>query len=395
MSESMNMPRGATRKHLLTSVSTMVLIASVCAGGPAFAGSAGEAPLWIELGSHAETIHDSNTAFSLPFGSAIPPGGLSGPLVGGVALLREFGDDAGITFRPENSDWVFSASVTYGRARGKHRAFHQSQPVPTTSVSYYRHYFPSTPAFNRTATYPAKITADTIDADTVGSESHLMIDFAVGKDVGLGIFGRHGTSTLSAGVRFAQLNTVVHIARFSAIAGVHASHFLASTPTCCSGYIKIVEGNNQVWDNLTGKPQGRHEFRGVGPSISWTASAPIAGSTQNGLSLDWGINAALLFGKQKTKAQHRTHVVTSCYVGGCASRSPYDDTSRTEHTKTVTVPNLGGFAGFSYRVEDVKISLGYRADFFFHALDTGIAGQHSDTRGFYGPFASLSFGLGD
>jgi len=393
----MNKRPGATRTHLLTTVSAMALIASAWAGEPAMAsGSAGDPPLWIELGSHAYSVSDSDSVFTLPFGSTIPPGGLSGPLVDGVLLSRGYGDDGKITFRPGNSNWVFSASVTYGRARGKGNSVHQSLPVSTATVSYYRHYFPSTPAFNRTAVYPAKIKADTIDADVVNTESHLIVDFAVGRDVGLGLFGGHATSTLSAGARFLQLNSTVTIARFSAVAGVHASHFLASTPTCCSGYIKIVEGDNQVWYNLSGNPRGLHRFTGVGPSLSWSASAPLAGrSQQDGLSLDWGINAALIFGKQKDEARHETKVLTSCYPGGCRDRTPHEDTSRTEQTRTVTVPNLGGFAGLSYRVENVKISLGYRADFFFGALDTGVAGKRSETRGYYGPFASLSFGLGD
>jgi hypothetical protein len=41
-----------------------------------------------------------------------------------------------------------------------------------------------------------------------------------------------------------------------------------------------------------------------------------------------------------------------------------------------------------------EISLGYRADFFFGAVDGGLSTPEKETRGFYGPFAKISVGLG-
>jgi hypothetical protein len=38
--------------------------------------------------------------------------------------------------------------------------------------------------------------------------------------------------------------------------------------------------------------------------------------------------------------------------------------------------------------------LGYRADFFFGAVDGGLGTSEKETRGFYGPFAKISVGLG-
>ena len=59
------------------------------------------------------------------------------------------------------------------------------------------------------------------------------------------------------------------------------------------------------------------------------------------------------------------------------------------------MPNLGGFAGLSYRMQDFKVSFGYRADFFFNAIDGGIDTRKEENRGFFGPYASISVGLGD
>lgn len=48
-------------------------------------------------------------------------------------------------------------------------------------------------------------------------------------------------------------------------------------------------------------------FQGVGPSISWNASAPIGGQPDSGeVALDWGVNAAVLFGRQKARTHHQS-----------------------------------------------------------------------------------------
>jgi hypothetical protein len=41
-----------------------------------------------------------------------------------------------------------------------------------------------------------------------------------------------------------------------------------------------------------------------------------------------------------------------------------------------------------------KVSLGYRGDFFFGAIDGGVESRKTYNRSFYGPFASVSIGLG-
>ena len=74
----------------------------------------------------------------------------------------------------------------------------------------------------------------------------------------------------------------------------------------------------------------------------------------------------------------------------------YDVTNVTNLTrgKKVVIPNVGGSLGISYRLPAVKLSLGYRADVFFNAVDGGVETRKSYSRGFYGPFASVSIGIG-
>ena len=67
-----------------------------------------------------------------------------------------------------------------------------------------------------------------------------------------------------------------------------------------------------------------------------------------------------------------------------------------DHTRSrsVVVPNVGGFAGLSVKYPNVKVSFGYKADFFFGAMDGGIDVRRTEDVGFHGPYASVSIGLG-
>jgi hypothetical protein len=72
----------------------------------------------------------------------------------------------------------------------------------------------------------------------------------------------------------------------------------------------------------------------------------------------------------------------------------YDHAGAVSRNKSVTVPNIGGLASVSWRYSAAKVSMGYRADYYFGVLDGGIAAAKKEDRGFYGPFVSVSVGLG-
>jgi iron complex outermembrane recepter protein len=140
-------------------------------------------------------------------------------------------------------------------------------------------------------------------------------------------------------------------------------------------------------------------FRGLGPSLSWNASAFVLGSTDNGgMALDWGANAALLFGRQKAQGHHQTvgdyYKTRPFKYTGIVSSRHIQRSGNPDRSRTVIVPNVGGFAGLSFRFPNAKVSLGYRADFFFGAMDGGIDTAHKENVGFYGPFATVSVGIG-
>src|SRR6185437_1919946 len=101
------------------------------------------------------------------------------------------------------------------------------------------------------------------------------------------------------------------------------------------------------------------------------------------LLIDWSVNAALLFGRQQTKVHHQT---TGRYHSGKYAQglsityqpTPVDKT----RSRNVTVPNVGGSVGLSWQLQNFKASFGYKADFFFGAVDGGIDVRKSENRAF-------------
>jgi hypothetical protein len=93
------------------------------------------------------------------------------------------------------------------------------------------------------------------------------------------------------------------------------------------------------------------------------------------------------------KESHRT---SGYYPQGCnCSRLPsYTRAGNAARSRSVTIPNLGGFAGLSLKFPNAKVSFGYRGDFFIGAMDTGMDTRKTSTVGFYGPYATISIGLG-
>ena len=163
----------------------------------------------------------------------------------------------------------------------------------------------------------------------------------------------------------------------------------------------------KYFTNFNGQAQNHRSFTGVGPSLSWDASSVVGGNAETGeISLDWGFNGALLFGRQKSKGSHRTIAYAYIQRYFNANRPTYvphsnglgySTTYRTnvphDRSRSVIVPNLGAFAGISFRQGAAKVSFGYRADFFFGAVDDGVDARHIVDRNFYGPFATISIGL--
>jgi hypothetical protein len=372
--------RTAIRWKLLTGASALVLAAHTASVTQARAEDTDRPTVWIELGGQFNTVDAAVEPFAPPF-SANRPSNLDPSQKFEKLARRGFGESGAITLQPEGSNWVFSASVQYGRLSTNNYNLQQTNPERGNK------YNPGVPGLGLPlAQRFAQTTAKT-------SEQHLVLDFAAGKDVGLGLFGKHGTSVVSAGVRFAQFSGQSNIA-------------IKSDPdwqfyyTSLAGY-RIV-GGQKFHDNAATLIAER-SFHGVGPSLSWKASAPLAGNPDDGeIVADWGLNGAVLFGRQRAKTHHqstvryfkKTQFAPLSYFAVPQTVSGYPVAHHDTRSRSVVAPNIGAFAGLSFKYPNAKISVGYRADFFFGPMDGGIDGRKTSDRNFYGPFATISFGFG-
>ena len=81
-------------------------------------------------------------------------------------------------------------------------------------------------------------------------------------------------------------------------------------------------------------------------------------------------------------------------VGSTGDTQIHEPPEHIDRSTSVTVPNIGGYLGVSARYRNSKLSLGYRADTFFNAMDGGQQTGESENHGFYGPYLNVSLGLG-
>jgi hypothetical protein len=383
MSELTNTtPAANIRRQLLATASTLVLLASVYGVRDAKAEDADRPTVWLEVGGQLERVDGGNTPFAPKFLTQSPTPDVYSPVspIDAQRVSRySYGGEGKIAFQPEGSDWVFTAGLRYGRANGGRQVDYQSK----VNYPYVEGAFQNGEAqfaqFSQTKTH--------------NSQSNLLLDFAVGKDVGLGLFGRHGSSIWSAGVRIAQ---------FTARDGVknYARPHVGFENKYDTGTKYFWKGK---FHNYMLDAERAESFHGVGPSLQWKSSDAIAGNPDSAeVMFDWGVNASLLFGRQKTKLQHHTRDAYfrakvyhyQFYDLPNYSKVIYNRTVPRTRSRAVTVPNIGGFAGLSLRWTNAKVSLGYRADYFFGAMDTGIDTRVTKDRSFYGPFATISVGLG-
>jgi hypothetical protein len=386
MSEHINAEYQAEnfRRNLLMNVSALALLGYLGVSASAQAAEDGAPVVWIELGGQLEQMSNAPEIFTAPFFAQGPSIDRETMVNAQSALRYSIGGESKITFQPDASDWIFSATVRYGRANGAAHRHHQTPLIlPHTSL-----YISSLKA------HVGTVRSAFADAQTKSDESHLVLDFQAGKDVGLGLFGGGGTSVVSAGVRYAQFSS-----RSDAV--IHARPLAT--------YEFVTHPGKYRWFNYahhtyTAVFHAKRSTHAIGPSLSWDASAPVAGNRSSmTLNFDWGANAAVLFGRQRAHVAHGTTGYSLSATGGL-HRLLYSIPPHVHHythplathdrARTITIPNVGGFAGVSLHFPNAKVALGYRADFFFGAMDNGIDTAKRENVGFYGPFATISVGLG-
>ncbi len=429
--------RTTIRWKLLTGASALALTAYVSSAVDVKAEDTGRPEVWIELGGQMEQMQGLSSTFTAPFMSITPAPGVydQGSLVHPIAPVPtvfqgnifadsqrpprfSFGVEGKISFQPDDSNWIFSAGVRYGRSNSNRHHHRQTYAAPMATFTYTHtsaFYSSNNVSETETKALPFHPFAD---ARAGSTERHAILDFMAGKDVGLGLFGHQGSSTLSAGVRIASFkeNSAFAANGRPEING-QITHYTAYV---FFGAFKVGghNGLHASFYNYNMSAHAERRFKGIGPTVNWNASAAIAGNEQDGeLALDWGINAALLFGKQRAKVDHTTQgyhnfytrtklpanacVVAappfygSCFGYGRTRPSLTPNSGHGTRSRSVSVPNLGGYVGLSMKYSNAKISIGYRYDTFLNAMDTGIDAMKKSNLTFNGPYASISIGLGD
>ena len=360
--------------QLLATVSTLALLTSVTMrNAEAADGDTDRPTVWIELGGQLEQVGGQGEPFTPTFLNTYSNSSVLQkvtPLQAQKTLPLSLAEEGKISFEPNGSDWTFSAAVNYGRSSNFKHVDHQTARI-----------------FDEKLNGSSYITSIEKFADTQvhRRESHVILDFTVGKDVGLGLFGKQDLSTLSFGIRFAQFasNETFDI---RARPDLHLTYSTFPPPY----NLKFPRPFYHTY-HATG--YASRSFHGIGPSLSWSGTTPFAGNPRGGeVTFDWGANAAVLFGRQKASVRHQesAHYKQAKYPVSMVYQHPI---AGHDNVRSVTVPNVGGFAGATYRIENFKISLGYRADVFFGATDGGIDTAKKENVGFYGPFASISVEL--
>jgi iron complex outermembrane receptor protein len=362
-----------------------------------FSGGDGKKPqIWLTFGGDFAQLADGWQKFNPPFASIMPTG-LPNPVAAEKTPRTSFDWEGKLSYQPEDSDWVLKAGIRYGRS-GNKQHLHKSLPPKTAKNIYIGGKYMSCDAFmtllgqNPATRCPFKaFNQEFVDSQASSSERHAILDFTLGKDIGIG--------TIGGGVRIAQFDTK---ARAELNSNPHYNFPSPVNPLNA----KYGGKYSNVYDATT---QEKRSFDGIGPELTWDASQAILGNEGDGqVSIDWGLNGAVLFGRQSAtlhQSMYHKHCpagsIGTCNPPGYARYGGYGVVISNPPPKTirrsrnVTVPNLGGYIGASVRYQNAKISLGYRADEFFNAMDGGQATAKSYNRGFYGPYASISIGLGD
>ncbi|HEX6859961.1 MAG TPA: TonB-dependent receptor [Caulobacteraceae bacterium] len=225
---------------------------------------------------------------------------------------------------------------------------------------------------------------DYSDIHVKTNEEHEFIDFAVGRSVGVGLFGE-GQSWIEGGLRYAALKSTTHLD----MGGIPDWY----SPD--SEYIAFIQTPHS-FDKLEAMLE--RDFKGFGPEVTWDVHQRLLGNEDVGhLNVDWKVGGGVLFGKQKTTAEGDETV--QHYGGnvfaGLTLDGPAEVTAAPDDRSTsVTAPFVDVSLGLSYDVQRFKVSAGYRWERYFDVLDVGYDEHKDADRTIDGPYFKIAVGFG-
>jgi outer membrane receptor protein involved in Fe transport len=376
-------------------------------GGPWWTGAnlnhpAGEPyPLTVELGGQVQR-HDApyeNLAASWAAGL--------GPNTPDDVENRDLdwgdGRSLKVTYRPEGSKWEVFAGVRFGRTNiGTSRSHHQSQDAFKSCrfpiASFAGHYFCDPDATLYGYSYYSVKLANVVapsssDVQARAREEHMMADFGIGRDVGVGSLT---ASTLDAAIRYAEFKS-------------HSEWSGSATGdwNLPDGWQFYPATNHQFSTEMSAD----RDFKGAGPVLSWSAAVKMLGSEDAGhLDIDWSVDGGVLFGNQKTKVvgSDKTFLGSGLVDPFSASDlspgvilsglprvgGPVVVDRSASRSGSATVPLVNLSLGLSYENQRIKVGAGYRWERYFNVLDVGVAAHKDADRTIDGPYFKIAVGFG-
>jgi hypothetical protein len=345
----------------------------------------GAYPLQVELGGSLGR-HDA------PYSPVHSAGDFTGNLdparIQNQDLALGEGGEVRLTYSPSGSPWSVSGALRFGKTKGHNTISeeHRGEGVCGFPAPYDAVYCaPDNPL----AQYLVKYDNDRVRGDVFNYEKHMLVDFEIGRDVGMGMAGGLA-SRVSGGLRYAEFESDTRL----------------RTKGVPDGHIP------QPWFNGPGDPAkyathtfyrtdlvGQREFKGFGPTLTWDVSKMLA-ETRNGGSfdLDASITGGVLFGKHRTTVggtETATLYSGPVYPESLVPDGPATPTQQPAPRSTsATVPLLSLELGVSYKIERAKLSTGYRWERYFDVLDAGFDNERDADRTIDGPYFKIAVGFG-
>jgi len=319
----------STRGALLTGVSALALMGSM-QQAYAIDPPAPTWQFWIE-GASFQTTGGSM------FGPAAWPGFLGAVFNPGMSPNTGGEFAAGFDYHLAYSPYHYVFDIRGGWSKASTQNANSASSFHTSSFL-----FSSTVQNNNSGIFTEK-------------ESHIVADFMIGRDFGLG----KGQGQLQFGIRVADLSAVTQAQ--------------LSTQSTRSFYSNFATGLTQSSQTAVGSFKSR--FFGAGPRVAFTDSVPLGGKW----TAEFAGGMAGLIG-------NRTLDVAIVTSSGTAFSAGYGGTAM--------IFNADAWAGLSYRFTPTfKLTAGLRTDYYNNALLTfnpATGGTQTVDRNFWGPFVRLT-----
>jgi len=327
--------------------------------------------------------------FTVELGGSLPrldgdydPVESAGPFTGAIDrataenrdLDRGEGGDIRLTYKSTGGVWSLSGGFRYGKAKGLDKL--NASKLGDSGCRF-------GPPFDFLCPNEGNIynAIDWARGTVANHERYELADFSVGRDVGLGVVH----STWNAGLRYAAFESTTRL-DMTGVPDWQLQH---------GATLNTYNIHDYYDTDLTAK----RTFEGFGPMLSIDLSKQLVGNAEEGhLDVDAAISGGVLFGRQKAMVQGSEFVTR---YGGKYASTPQPilmPAAPTEHpgprSKSATVSTFGASLGFSYEVQRMKLSTGYRWERYYNVLDAGYTGRKQYDRTIDGPYLKIAVGFG-